>query len=161
MMPRPVIPFIAVIRAAASQNGLQAELVAAICFQESRFDPLAERHEPKFQSTYIDSNPKYSRLPEPTRRQLATSLGIMQVMGVVATEFGLPVSALGSLCDPVIGLDYGCRKLRSLIKKHKTIEEAIAAYNAGSPRRMADGTFVNQTYVDRVNAKRREFRVKW
>ncbi len=29
----------------------------------------------------------------------------------------------------------------------------IAAYNAGSPRTLADGTFENQGYVDAVTAK--------
>lgn len=160
-----MIPFSEVIKKAAAKHGLRPDLVAAVCFVESDFNPKAVRHEPQFQKTYIDSNPRYKDLPGadeahmiPMRKLLASSLGIMQVMGVVAVEAGLPVKDIETLLDVAIGLEHGCRKLAKLTNKYGSLEAGCAAYNAGSPRRKADGTFVNQGYVTRVLSKAGEYR---
>ena len=46
------------------------------------------------------------------------------------------------------------------LMRHKKMDEAIAAYNAGSPRYRADGKFENQGYVDKVNAALKTIRAK-
>lgn len=87
------------------------------------------------------------------------SFGLMQVMGAVAREHGCDVPYLTALCDPALGLLYGCRHLSSLMSRYAwngQITAAIAAYNAGSPRKV--GTrFENQHYVDRVMAAARGY----
>lgn len=80
------------------------------------------------------------------------SWGLMQVMGAVAREHGFEGPYLTQLCDPIHGLDYGCRHLARLhnrfINKYGW-DGVIAAYNAGSPR-IENGRFVNQDYLDKV-----------
>jgi soluble lytic murein transglycosylase-like protein len=77
------------------------------------------------------------------------SWGLMQVMGGTARELGL-TGYLSQLCDPETGVQYGCRYLRRLFERYQIWDDAIAAYNAGSPRRVGP-TYVNQGYVDKVN----------
>ncbi len=81
------------------------------------------------------------------------SWGYMQVMGAVAREHGFKGHFPG-LCDPLEGLNYGCKHLAHLRKRFFRRYGwlgVIAAYNAGSPR-FEKGTrrFVNQGYVDKV-----------
>jgi soluble lytic murein transglycosylase-like protein len=72
-------------------------------------------------------------------------------MGATARDMGFDGSFLTALCDPFTGLEYGCRYLRSLIKRYGWDQRAgVAAYNAGSAVRKPDGTFKNQDYVDAV-----------
>ena len=56
----------------------------------------------------------------------------MQVMGTVARELGFE-GPMPQLCEPNIGIYYGCKKLFDLNRRHLTIMDALAAYNAGSP----------------------------
>ena len=90
----------------------------------------------------------------PTERQdQMTSWGLMQVMGAVARELG-HTGPLSDLLDPPTGLFYGCLHLRRFRAKYDIWPDVIAAYNAGSPRRVAGqiGPYVNQSYVDKVLA---------
>ena len=76
----------------------------------------------------------------------------MQVMGAVARELGH--TGPSDLLDPPTGLFYGCLHLRRFRAKYDIWPDVIAAYNAGSPRRVAGqiGPYVNQSYVDKVLA---------
>ena len=60
---------------------------------------------------------------------------------------------LPNLIKPAIGLRIGCQYLKSLTVKYPKVADAVAAYNAGSPRKNEDGTYVNQAYVDKVSDK--------
>ena len=122
-------PYQKEIEAAARKHGLDPVLVAAICSSESDFRPEASRYEPKFKAQYIDYNPRYLILPDDTRNMLATSIGLMQIMGVTAVEFGLKVYDLEDLFDVGVNLEYGCRVLAKKYKKYgPNIEPVIAAY---------------------------------
>lgn len=82
------------------------------------------------------------------------SWGLMQVMGAVARERGFNGEYLPRLCDPLIGLEYGCRHLAMLRKRYFDAwrwDGVIAAYNAGSVRH-SRGSFENQGYVNKVRA---------
>lgn len=81
------------------------------------------------------------------------SWGLMQVMGGVAREHGFVDPFLTQLCDPRTNVWMGCRYLRAKMKTYKELSDSVAAYNAGSPRRLANGQYENQTYVDRVLAQ--------
>ena len=78
------------------------------------------------------------------------SWGAMQVMGAVAREHGFQ-GRFPELCGDA-GIKYGClhlSKLRERFLREYGWRGVIAAYNAGSPRKIG-GAFVNQKYVDAV-----------
>jgi soluble lytic murein transglycosylase-like protein len=88
------------------------------------------------------------------------SWGLMQVMGAVAREHGLRAPYLPILCDPAVGIEYGCKHLavlRSRFFGRAGWPGVIAAYNAGSPV-VQNGVFVNQGYVDKVLALAPQFK---
>ena len=137
------------IKSAASRRSLPWELVYAICQVESSLNPSAIRHEPRYRWLVGDNETM-----SPTERQdQMTSWGLMQVMGAVARELG-HTGPLSALLDPPTGLFYGCLHLRRFRAKYDIWPDVIAAYNAGSPRRVAGqiGPYVNQSYVDKVLA---------
>ena len=137
------------IKSAASRRSLPWELVYAICQVESSLNPSAIRHEPRYRWLVGDNETM-----SPTERQdQMTSWGLMQVMGAVARELG-HTGPLSDLLDPPTGLFYGCLHLRRFRAKYDIWPDVIAAYNAGSPRRVAGqiGSYVNQSYVDKVLA---------
>lgn len=109
-------------------------------------DTACQRNPPKY-----FAHPRHSsRLTEWIGQQ--TSWGSMQVMGAVARELGFE-DPFPALCDPLIGLTYGCHHLKNLrarfLRSHGWPGVA-AAYNAGSPRRNSDGDFENQDYVNKI-----------
>jgi soluble lytic murein transglycosylase-like protein len=112
----------------ASKYGLDPQIVAAVCEQESAWNSWAMRYEPGFYSRYIvpmalkDST-------EATAR--AISFGLMQVMGEVAREFGFEGRFLSELCDPDVGMDFGCKKLQKCFSVHGDADTALLAYNGG------------------------------
>ena len=67
----------------------------------------------------------------------------MQVMGQVARELGYK-GDLPKLCEPEIGLEWGCLHLANKMKAHSNnIVEALLAWNGGS----------NLNYPDEVIAR--------
>lgn len=136
----------------ALQFDLDPLLVQAIVRVESAGNPYAVRFERDW---------KYLYNPEVYAKALGItggtevilqmmSFGPMQIMGSVARELGF-VEPLIKLCEPHNGIYYGCRKLKQFSLKYPTaLESVVASYNAGSPRRTTHGTFVNQSYVDKV-----------
>jgi soluble lytic murein transglycosylase-like protein len=145
------------IAKAASDHGLPAGLVAATVAVESGGDPFACRFEPQFFERYVRPRTDWRAVRpcslDTERQSLATSWGLMQVMGATARDLGFTGPYLSTLCDPPQGLEYGCRLLARLRDRHKAAlgwPGVVAAYNAGSPRRGQDGRFVNQAYVDRI-----------
>jgi soluble lytic murein transglycosylase-like protein len=103
--------------------------VAAVCEQESSWNPWAARFEPEFYQRYISG----MNLPDATERQMrATSFGLMQIMGQVAREHGFNGKFLTELCDPDIGVDIACRKLSACFTSYGDKPEvALLSYNGG------------------------------
>lgn len=143
-----------VIIAAAKEAGVDVRLALAIAETESAGDPLAVRFEPRWK--YYFDVPQFAyrnRITQDTERALQSiSWGLMQVMGSVCRELHFVDSLVKLGNDPALGAKYGCLKLAQLMKKYPKLEDAIASYNAGSPRKL-DGKYVNQEYVDRVKHK--------
>ena len=84
------------------------------------------------------------------------SWGLMQVMGGVAREMGFAGDMHPALCtDPAEGLRAGCAYLAVCMRRWGSVFRAVAAYNAGSPRLVPGGAFINQVYVDKVMAANR------
>lgn len=141
----------------AERHDLPANLVAAIVKVESNGNPWAVRYESAFYKRYVVPLPIIPIPPcslDTERVMRATSFGLMQLMGQVAREHGFAGAFLSELCEPEVGLEYGCRHLAKLRDRHleKWGWEGVAAsFNAGSPRRNTHG-WVNQGYVDKVRA---------
>ena len=117
--------------AAAHNHGIDPALVQAVCHHESdNWNTWAVRNEPAFRKKYVDPLPNLTETERATR---SMSYGLMQVLGQVAREYGFKGDYLTELCDPLIGLEYGCRKLaHCLDKKNGNISEALLMYNGGS-----------------------------
>ncbi len=139
----------------SNEWGLEPRLVMeAWVAQESAWDPYATREEPSFFMRYID--PKLVTMPRRRRREkwgLATSFGLLQVMGVTAREIGFTGRYLAQLTDPSLGLYFG---VQYLLKQRNggdgSWTQALAAYNGGLGGRPDNRTapYRNQSYVDEI-----------
>jgi soluble lytic murein transglycosylase-like protein len=132
-------------------------LIAAIILQESAGKPHALRFEPRW-SLYKDPElfaKKNCTTVATEKASQAFSYGLFQVMGCVARERGFQ-GAYAELYDVRTNIFFGCAQLKFLFDRHKTEIDVISAYNAGTPRRRPDGTFVNQEYVDGVYKYKRQ-----
>lgn len=124
------------IKQYAKKFDLDWYVVKAVCIKESSLDPWAVRYEKSYHEGKRFLNPsfyaKLNGITVATEEVLQSmSWGLMQPLGVVARECGFERS-LPELCLPHNSLETGCRKLKSLIKKHGKIIDSLAAYNAGS-----------------------------
>lgn len=119
--------------------GIDTALICAVAEVESEWNQYAVRYEPDFYTHYIEPlfNKDHLTMTEATAR--STSWGLMQIMGETAREFGFVGEYLSQLCDPDIGLDYGCKKLRACLNEHSgDVREALLEYNGGSDLRYPD-----------------------
>lgn len=134
-------------------EGVDRDLVKAIVMTESAGNTWAVRFEPAWKYfADVQNHATKSRVSFETERNCqAMSWGLMQIMGAVAREL-LYDGDLTKLCQEDVGLKYGIKKLRILLRKYTNTNDAIAAYNAGIPKLRADGKYMNQHYVDKVNA---------
>jgi len=131
------------IKEAARTFSLDWTIVDAIVQAESNYNTWAVRNEPAFRRKYIDplspgqlhdwnSNIGRTVTVETERDQESKSWGLMQIMGVVAREHGFGSPFLTQLCEPRLGLFFGCKQLRKLLNRYGgNMESALEAYNAG------------------------------
>ncbi len=148
-----------IIALEAAKHYLDPLLVKAIVLQESSGNPFVVRYEPKWK--YAFECRGFAQMiglgcTEDTERMgQMSSWGLMQVMGTVARELGFR-GWFSQLCDPTIGIKFGCKKLRKLADRYSDEHDIVAAYNAGSAIKNAGGMYINQRYVDEVFQKLRE-----
>ena len=136
---------------AADLHELSPWLVAAVVMTESGGNTFATRYEPQYRWVTDDAAKIAKRLGishETERQQQMTSWGLMQVMGGTARYLGFD-GHLSELTIPDVGLDFGCRYLKSKTK-NVSVEAGLSAYNSGTARKTIDGRFENQFYVDKV-----------
>lgn len=148
-----LLPEIAsLIQTAALAQGLDPKLISAIVLMESTGNPWLTRYEPNWKYFYFQEYfAKTNRVTIQTETIMqATSWGLMQIMGSGARELGFSAE-MPRLILPENSLLYGCKKLKKLSVKAQNQNDLIAAYNAGSARKNADGSYVNQDYVNGVN----------
>jgi soluble lytic murein transglycosylase-like protein len=113
----------------AAKYGLSTELVCAVIEQESGWCQWAYRYEPAFYDRYILP----LQLSEQVGRFRATSWGLLQIMGQTAREFGFLGQFMCELCDPDVGLDFGCKKLKKCLDDAGGDEaKALLRWNGGS-----------------------------
>jgi len=100
------------VRAHAAQNRLDAALVAAVIYEESRFRSHA--------------------------RSKVGAMGLMQLQPATAETIARRTGGTGfrvsDLYDPDVNIRYGAWYLRQLIDKYGSERLALAAYNAGETR---------------------------
>ena len=99
----------AIVRGHARNYGLEPSLLAAVIYQESKFDPDA--------------------------RSASGAIGLMQLLPDTAKGIALRTGGsefrVEDLYDPEINVRYGSWYLRHLLDKYGDLESALAAYNAG------------------------------
>jgi soluble lytic murein transglycosylase-like protein len=135
----------------AGTHRLDADLVTAVCLQESAGKTSAYRHEPRFWLRYMADKPEWDgAIPD----RVASSYGLMQVMFTTALQFGYPRhEAPEMLFVPIVGLQYGCRVLADRMAWAKgDVSAALASFNGGKTADNQPGVARkrNQTYVDGV-----------
>ena len=129
---------IALAKQVAQTHQLFPQVVAAICEQESGWNPYEVRFEPAwYNRTDWDSLLKgwtYPRMESQESERVCRSMswGLMQVLGQTARERGfqdwLPV-----LADPATGLEWGCRTLAfKMSRTEGNISQALELYNGGA-----------------------------
>lgn len=139
------------IEALAEIYKVKPSWIKAICIVESAMNPWATRYEPKWSYLYdVKSFAKQNIITAQTETiHQKTSWGLMQVMGSVAREHGFE-DDLPMLCIPKVGLTYGVMHFNKFYDKYGDLEDALASYNAGAPRRQTNGQYQNQSYVTKV-----------
>lgn len=114
----------------ATQYGVPPALVKATIKQESNWDVNASRYEQHLGDS---------------------SWGLMQLLLKTAqTTLGNPNLTIQQLIEPTTNITAGTRYLGILLNRYGNLRDAVAAYNAGSPRLGKDGRYVNADYVDNV-----------
>lgn len=129
---------------------LAPDLVCAVCEQESAWNEWAVRYEPSFLSRYVAPLYTAGKLSATEAYTRSMSWGLMQIMGQTARELGFG-APLPSLCDPQLGVKYGCLKLADCLKRLSgDTMRALEAYNGGS----------NPEYAAQVTARRARYLVQ-
>ena len=149
------------VEAAADRHGLDPDLVHAMCLVESSGNTRAYRYEPAFYARYMANDPRWKDA-EPTR--VSASYGLLQVMYLVALEFGFQKTAPPEqLYLPAVGLEYGCRVIAERmawvnhaaadVSADTRLRAALASYNGGKGGNAADHRpDRNANYADKVLA---------
>jgi soluble lytic murein transglycosylase-like protein len=151
-MPTPVPPeLIAQARQIAAAHGLEPALVCAVIEQESAWNPWAVRYELAFLSRYVAPLYTAGKISATEAYTRAISWGLMQVMGQVARESGFGKNSLAELCDPKIGVEFGCQILAKHMSRAKgDATQALLAWNGGA----------NLNYPIEVLARKRNYSSK-
>jgi soluble lytic murein transglycosylase-like protein len=152
-MPDTVPPeLIDLARHIAADHALDPQLVCAVIEQESAWNPWAVRYEPGFLARYVAPLYTAGKLSATEAYTRAMSWGLMQVMGQVAREFGFKDPSLAELCDPLAGIEFGCRVLAARLKRAKgDVPAALQAWNGGtSPNYAAEVLARKRNYSSRL-----------
>jgi hypothetical protein len=157
---------------AARHHGVDPNVICAMCEVESSWNPWSMQHERTYRYLWefkpVDSgwemNPALREVvpgacTQATEMMLQrTSLGLLQVMGATAREWGM-TGWLTLMLIPEIGLEYGVRFFKHLLDKYNgVVADAVSAYNQGSPRHDENGIYFNQKHVDKVLAAAERYR---
>jgi len=143
----------------SKELGVDETLALAIASVESHFNTLAVRFEPEFKYTLnIETHAKAANISYATEKVFqATSLGVMQIMGLVARECGFKGNLARLIVEPELAIHYSLIKLKKLCDRYENEDHVIAAYNRGSVLRK-NNQFVNQEYVDKVKTQLKKLR---
>lgn len=132
---------------------LFAAVMLAIIRTESAGRPFAVRYEPRYK--WLHEPARFAKLhgiTTDTERALQRmSYGLTQIMGATARSEAGFSDPLPRLFDAETNIAAGAIYFAKLIDRYSgSLDDAIAAYNAGSVRKKPNGEYVNQVYHDRV-----------
>jgi soluble lytic murein transglycosylase-like protein len=122
----------AVIRSASGAYGVPEEYIYAVIEIESSFNPFATGG--------------------------SGEIGLMQLMPSTARWLGFNGN-LATLYLPSVNVKHGTQYLSYWLQRGYSVAEMAAAYNAGDARRVADGQFKNQRYVDKFFSALRNYQI--
>ena len=134
-------------------------LLLGLIRTESRGMPGVMRYERKYKWLHQPHlwAKKYGWTEETEEQLQKFSYGLAQLMGATARDNGFD-SHFFRLLEPTIGASWGASHLFSLFKRYGSWDDAISAYNQGTPKRNRfTGRYRNQNYVDKVRQAEREF----
>ncbi len=136
-------------RLAAMAHGLDPAVVCAVVEQESGWNPWAIRYEPGFFTRYVERLVTAGKLDDITEGVARSfSWGLMQIMGECAREHGY-AGNLAALCDPAVGLEWGCLHLKSkVVAAGGDAKTALLLWNGGG----------NASYPDEVMARMAKYK---
>ncbi len=172
-MPTPYEPLVMEM---ARAHQLPEAVCLALVAVESAFDPSAWNPEPKYNYLWdVKRNKPFRRLaadelaskfpprdfpappgvdPDAEYWGQQASWGLGQLMGANARALGYAGKFLpGLVLDPAEGLRLAFEHLSRIRKQFHAAtgwQGVVAAYNAGSPRKLPDGAWANQQYVDKI-----------
>ena len=113
----------------ANQYMLPTALVMGIIAQESGFNSLAKRYEPKLDTS---------------------SYGLTQILYTTAKDMGFTGDE-DSLFDDNVNLKFALKYLKKQYDKYnQNIQDTISAYNLGTAKKLSSGKYANQQYVNQV-----------
>lgn len=119
-----------IIESAAKEYKVHPTLIKAIIKVESNWNPKTYRKEPRINDT---------------------SWGLMQVLLKTARKVSNnPSLSPEQLVQPTVNIMIGTKYLSILQNKYPSLDDVIASYNAGKPKKLANGNYVNQAYVNKV-----------
>lgn len=133
-------------------HGVSKEIIAATIMAESRNIPYAIRFEPDWDyfpdhDDIVSYGTKVGMSYHTVKNSMATSWGLMQVMGAVAYEYGF-YDWFTKLNNVSTGIKYGAMHLATMQRRWGTKPADIyAAYNAGRVV-LVNGKYKNQKKVD-------------
>lgn len=122
------------IEGAARKFSVDPHLLAAIMMQESGGNPSAARLERGYMARYVSGNPRWdaARRMGWTDEQLATSWGLMQVLGTTAwADLGAHYPP-SRIVEPDLNVRLGAKYLRKMLDRYGgDTFAALLAYNGG------------------------------
>ena len=135
-------------------------IIAAIVSTESNGNPYAVRYEERYSYVLseeeIESHAKYNSVTNITELvNQKHSVGLMQIMFANMRAQGFKGSFAESFGQKE-NLHHGIIFFNNLFDRYdNSFEDAVSAYNQGSPRKNKNGKYSNQKYVDKVMKKYR------
>lgn len=115
----PTLPEI--INQEAAAHGIKPELIEALIQVESANRPEAIRYEPHLLKTNTDQG-----------RMLASSHGLMQVLGTWANTSVCPAKTWSELYFPQTNIKCGTAILADALKNSPSVYQALVTYNGGA-----------------------------
>lgn len=146
-----LLEFRDLVKEVAAAHALHPEFVAAFVSTESAGIPEVTRYEKEwsfFHQPVSDIAAKLKITVATEQMAQSHSYGLMQIMGATARDLGYE-GYLHELCQPKLGLEFGCRYLAQKQLRYQDLGDLISSYNAGTPRKNTAG-YMNQQYVDTV-----------
>ena len=133
-------------------------MLGAVILSQSTLEPIIQEMSQKYgiESAWIKAHIKVESNWDVNASRFEAhkndaSWGLMQVLLQTARDvLGDQNLTTTQLINPRNNIEAGTKFLSQLWSRFGNMRDAIAAYNAGSPRIGNDGKYVNQDYVDKV-----------